>query len=226
MAFSPAAHAPQLPIDIKRQISLIAQLIIRKAIAHEPKAIPTPIFDVKILGPQLLDHFIIQQGGAGPGGGDATVFAVVLVPAGAGAGPGEGVVNLVAVADELVGGGLRGHDVLDVLGGDLAQPLDHPVGAPAHALDQRAVADRRVRPREDEVVGEVRAGERQVGFRLAFPLLRQRHAVLARHGEVRDVADVEARRADDDVEGDEFGFGLDARFGDLGDSGLVEVDVR
>ena len=49
---------------------------------------------------------------------------------------------------------LVGGNGSDILGGDLANPFDHPFGGPVEAVDQGAMADGGVGPSEDEVVGE------------------------------------------------------------------------
>ena len=125
--------------------------------------------------------------------------------------------NQIAVADKVVGSALRRRDALDALGGDLAQPLHHPVGGPRHGGDEGAVADGGVGAREDEVVGEGGAGQGEVGFWFVGPFVGEGEAVAADDGEVRDVAGVEARGADDYVEGDGFVGGLDAGCGDASD---------
>lgn len=124
-----------------------------------------------------------------------------LVPAATAGGPGQRGVDGVGVAHKLVRDVLARRDAVDVLAGDLGQPARNVLGRPRHGRQQRAVAHRRVRPREDEVVRHVWARDGQVGFGFVAPLVRQRHPAAAHHRVVGDVRDVEARGAHEDVDG-------------------------
>lgn len=88
------------------------------------------------------------------------------------------------------------------------------------------MADGGVGAGEDEVVGHVRTCERDVGFGFVGPLFLQIHTIAADDGVGWDLRDVEARRADNDVQVVVFAvFGVDARFVDGYDGGIGEGDV-
>ena len=94
---------------------------------------------------------------------------MVLIPTPTPPTPHKRLHDLIRVRVELVDGSLLGNDVLDIFGGDLAQPLAHPVGAPAQAGHQAAVADGRVGAGKHEEVWEVGGREGHVGGGLVFP---------------------------------------------------------
>ena len=134
--------------------------------------------------------------------------------------------DLVAVPHKLVYDLLLGGNRRDVLARHLAQPLDHPLGAPVEGEDEGAVADGRVRASEDEVVGHVGAGKRDVGFGLAGPFLAEASAGAADDGEVGDLANVEAGGTDEDVErvGHAVG-GMNSGFTHVGNGAVGQMDV-
>lgn len=152
---------------------------------------------------------------------------MILVPRHTRPSPGQRLVDLVAVPHELIGRALLRRDALDLLAGDLAQPLDHVMRGPVHGCRQRAVTHGGVGPHEDEVIREIWAREAEVRFGLVLPFLGERHPAAAGDGVVRDVTDVEPGRTDDDVEVVVLAvFGVDARGVDGFDVRLCQFDVR
>jgi hypothetical protein len=166
-------------LQVKRQIRLGIILPPRPPIPHKPKPIPRPIHNLKVLRPNLINHLLVPNHTPRPHSSDLPIHSMVLIPAPTPPAPHKRLHNLVGVRVELVDGSLLRHDVLDVLGGHLAQPLAHPVGAPAEAGHQAAVANGRVGAREREEVGEVGGGEGHVGGGLVFPRFGEREAVEA-----------------------------------------------
>ena len=94
---------------------------------------------------------------------------MVLIPTPTPPTPHKRLHDLIRVRVELVDGSLLRHDVLDVFGRDLAQPLAHPVGAPAESGHEAAVADGRVGAGEHKEVWELGCREGEVGGGLVFP---------------------------------------------------------
>lgn len=125
---------------------------------------------------------------------------MVLVPRLTPTGPGQALMYLVAVAHKLIRDVLPWRHGVDVLCGDLADPPQDVVRRPRHRGDERAVADGRVRSREDEVVWELWTRNAEVAFGLGAPFLCKRCPIPPCYRVVWDVRDVEACGADDDVE--------------------------
>lgn len=147
--------------------------------------------------------------------------------------------DAVRVADEGVRGCLAGGDGFDEgFCGDFLEPLDNVVSRPGHRRDKGAVADGGVGAGEDEVVGEVRSGEGEVGVGLRGPFVGESDAMAAGDREVRDVTClfselsgiclkaegeqwkfrttyIKASSADDDIELDKFVACLYTSLGDM-----------
>ena len=89
------------------------------------------------------------------------------------------------------------------------------------------MADGGIGAGEYKVVWQGGTGDGEVGFGLVFPLLCQGHAVPACDGVVRDVRDVEAGCADEDVEVVVLSVLCgDACLGNACDGGFFECDGR
>jgi len=186
--------------DVVRPVTGLVELGLAVAVAQPGEAVAV-VLDVEVVPAQLGQGLDVVQRRAGPQRGHGRVGLVGLVPAAARLGPDRLGHELVLEGDEVVDGRLLGAEAVDVVALVPVDALHHPVGLGLDGRQHGAVADRAVRPQEDQVVWDLGRREPEVRLRLFGPCVLQVHARRSDDGEPRLERRVEARRADEHVDG-------------------------
>lgn len=145
----------QSMLYIPRQIRLIIELLRTEAIAQESKGVRTPVLNLEVLRPDLLDQALVQHRTASEQRRHSPVDFAIFVPTHAVACPDEGFMDSVTVSTKSILGGLFRDNGLDVFGGDFLDPVAEVVASPIQRFHEAAVADHCVWSHHHEVVGHV-----------------------------------------------------------------------